>query len=157
VTDFEALYAQYFTDVYRYALSLCRSESEAEELTQETFFKALKTIDRFKGECRVYVWLCQIAKNTYFSWTKHKKRLLSETDMPEQIAPQEPERDYLENETDFELQSAIHLLAEPYKEVLMLRIFGELSFARIGQLFGKTENWARVTYHRGRIKVKEML
>jgi RNA polymerase sigma-70 factor (ECF subfamily) len=157
VADFEALYAQYFTDVYKYVLSLCRSQSEAEELTQETFFKALQNIDDFKGECRVYVWLCQIAKNTYFSAAKKQKRLVPEEEAPEQAAQSEPEPDFIAGETSFEVQSALHKLEEPYKEVLMLRIFGELPFARIGQLFGKTESWARVTYHRGRSKLKEML
>lgn len=157
MADFEALYAQYFTDVYKYALSLCRSESEAEELTQETFFKALQSIDGFKGECRVYVWLCQIAKNTWFSLAKRQKHLVPEKDAPEQPASSELERDFLTGETSFELQNALHGLEEPYKEVLMLRIFGELPFARIGQLFGKTESWARVTYHRGRLKLREML
>lgn len=157
MADFEALYAQYFTDVYRYSLSLCRSEDEAEELTQETFFKALQSIDRFRGECRVYVWLCQIARNLYFSSAKKQKRLVPEEAAPEQAAESNPERELLSGETSFALHSALHKLDEPYKEVLMLRIFGELPFARIGQLFGKTESWARVTYHRGRTKLKEML
>lgn len=157
MTDFEALYAQYFGDVYRYALSLCRSESEAEELTQESFFKALENIDGFKGECRVYVWLCQIVKNTYFSHLKKQKSLSPEEDAPEQTAPGEPERDFVAGEISMEAHLALHRLEEPYKEVLMLRIFGEMPFARIGELFGKTESWARVTYHRGRLKLKEML
>ena len=157
MADFEALYERHFTDVYKYALSLCRSESEAEELTQETFFKALQNIDRFRGECRVYVWLCQIAKNTWFTASKRQSRLVAGEDAPEQAAPGEPERDHLAGETAYELQRALHSLDEPYKEVLMLRIFGELPFARIGQLFGKTESWARVTYHRGRMNMKEML
>ncbi len=155
--DFETLYVQYFTDVYKYVLSLCRSESEAEELTQETFFKALQNIDRFQGQCKVYVWLCQIAKNSYFSSLKKRKRCVPQEEAPEQIAPGEPEQDYLTGEIAFEAQQALHRLGEPYKEVLLLRIFGELPFSRIGQLFGKTESWARVTYHRGRIKWKELL
>jgi len=157
VTDFESLYAQYFADVYKYALSLCRSESEAEELTQDTFFKALQNIDRFKGECKVYVWLCQIAKNTWFSAAKRQKRLVPEEEVPEQAAADGPESECLAGETSLETQRALHRLEEPYKEVLMLRIFGEMPFSRIGELFGKTESWARVTYHRGRIKLKEML
>ena len=157
MADFEALYAQYFTDVYKYVMTLCRSADEAEEITQETFFKALQNIDRFHGECRVYVWLCQIAKNTWFSRLKKQKNLIPEDEAPEQAAEGEPEQDYLAGETSLAVQQALHRLEEPYKEVLMLRIFGEMPFARIGQLFGKTESWARVTYHRGRQKVKEML
>lgn len=157
MVDFETLYVQYFTDVYKYVLSLCRSESEAEELTQETFYKALQNIDRFKGQCKVYVWLCQIAKNSYFSSLKKNKRCVSQDEVLEQRMPREPEQDYLLDETAFEAQQALHRLREPYKEVLLLRIFGELPFSRIGQLFGKTESWARVTYHRGRLKWKELL
>lgn len=155
MTDFEALYARYFTDVYKYTLSLCRSESEAEEITQETFFKALQKIDSFQGECKIYVWLCQIAKNTYFSQLKKQKRFVSEEEVPELSSGDEPLQEVLSGESDFELQQALHRMPEPYKEVIMLRIFGEMSFARIGQLFDKTESWARVTYHRGRAKLKE--
>lgn len=157
MTDFETLYAQYFTDVYRYALSLCRSESEAEELTQDTFFKALQSIDRFQGQCKIYVWLCQIAKNAWFSSARRQKRLVPEEEAPERAAPGSPEADCLAGETSLEAQRALHRLEEPYKEVLLLRIYGETPFSRIGELFGKTESWARVTYHRGRIKLKEML
>jgi len=92
VEDFEALYAQYFADVYRYALSLCRNAGEAEEITQETFFKALQKIDEFHGECRVYVWLCEIAKNTWFSRAKAQKRLIPEEEMPEQPSEENPEQ-----------------------------------------------------------------
>lgn len=155
--DFVKLYSQYFDDVYKYILSLCRNESEAEEVTQETFFKALQNIDSFHGKCRVYVWLCQISKNTYFSRQKKQKRFIPDEDIPEQAADGELEGDYLTEETSLEMQQALHSMDEPYKEVLMLRIFGEMSFARIGQLFQKTESWARVTYHRGKIKLKEML
>jgi RNA polymerase sigma-70 factor (ECF subfamily) len=157
VEDFEALYAQYFADVYRYALSLCRNAGEAEEITQETFFKALQKIDGFHGECRVYVWLCEIAKNTWFSRVKAQKRLIPEEEMPEQPSEENPEQALLAQEANLAAQQALHRLEEPYKEVLMLRIFGEMPFARIGQLFGKTESWARVTYHRGRQKLKEAL
>lgn len=143
--------------MYKYVLSLCRNASLAEELTQETFFRALQTIDGFRGECRVYVWLCQIAKHLYFTSVRQSGRLVPEEEAPELPARDEPEADFLAGETGYELQRALHSLEEPYKEVLMLRIFGELPFSRIGQLFGKTENWARVTYHRGRLKCKEML
>jgi RNA polymerase sigma-70 factor, ECF subfamily len=155
--DFGELYEKYFDDVYRYALSLCRSGSEAEEITQETFFRALQSVGKFRGECGVYVWMCQIAKNTYFSLAKKKKRFVSDGEVPERAGGSEPESDYIAGESGLELQSALQRLEEPYREVLMLRFYGELPFARIGQLFGKTESWARVTCHRGRLKLKEML
>nr|WP_301281489.1 RNA polymerase sigma factor [Anaerocolumna aminovalerica] len=73
VTEFEEIYSEYFEDVYRYVLCLCRNESIAEDITQETFFKALKNIDSFKGDCKMSVWLCQIAKNSYFSYLKKEQ------------------------------------------------------------------------------------
>ena len=150
--DFQEVYDLYFQDVYKYALSLCRNEHIAEEVTQETFFKALKSIDSFHGECKLYVWLCQIAKNTYFTYAGKEKR-----NQPEQevSAGNSLEETLLRKESAFEIHRILHTLEEPYKEVFSLRVFGELSFRQIGELFGKTESWARVTYHRARLKIKE--
>ena len=144
--DFEQVYRTYFTDVYRYVLSLCRNEGIAEEVTQQAFFKALQAIGGFRGECRLYVWLCQIAKNEYYTWLRKNRGGEPMEDRVEDL-----EQKFLRRETAF------HALPEPYKEVFSLRLFGELPFAQIGQLFGKTESWARVTYHRARLKLKEEL
>ena len=153
MTAFEEVYEAYFKDVYKYALALCRDEHMAEEVTQETFFKALKSIDSFRGQCKLYVWLCQIAKNTYFSMvSKSRNREPGEIGETEDL-----ESALLRSESAFEIHKALHALEEPYKEVFSLRIFGELPFRQIGQLFGKTESWARVTYHRARLKIKEEL
>ena len=153
MTAFEEVYEAYFKDVYKYALALCRDEHMAEEVTQETFFKALKSIDSFRGQCKLYVWLCQIAKNTYFSMTaKSRNREPGEIGETEDL-----ESALLRSESAFEIHKALHALEEPYKEVFSLRIFGELPFRQIGQLFGRTESWARVTYHRARLKIKEEL
>jgi len=151
--DFQEVYDQYFTDVYKYVLSLCRDPNLAEEITQETFFKALKKLDDFRGQCRLFVWLCQIAKNTYFSHRAKRTAGLS-TEPKEDSSAEET---FLQNETSFEIHRVLHALQEPYKEVFSLRVFGELSFRLIGELFGKTENWARVTYYRARIKIQEEL
>ena len=157
VTDFEQVYTQYFGGVYQYLMSLCRSEALAQELTQETFFKAMRQIEGFKGECKLYVWLCQIAKNTYFSYLRKEKRCEAPEEVPEQADEAGLEEAVVQSDTAFSVHRALHAMPEPYKEVLTLRIFGELSFAQIGELFGKTESWARVTYHRGKIKLKETL
>ena len=154
MTDFQEVYDLYFTDVYKYVLSLCRNGQVAEEITQETFFKALKSIDSFQGQCRLYVWLCQIAKNTYFSWSGREKRTRQEQEFP---AEDDLEERLQDQETAFAIHRILHSLEEPYKEVFSLRVFGELSFRQIGQLFGKTESWARVTYHRAKLKIKEDL
>lgn len=152
MTDFQEVYDLYFKDVYKYALSLSRDPHVAEEITQETFFKALKNIGSFRGQCRLYVWLCQIAKNTYYSYSQKQARAA-----PEQEAPsgESLEDKLLTKESAFEIHKLLHKLPEPYKEVFSLRVFGELSFQQIGELFGKTESWARVTYHRARLKIKE--
>ena len=121
----------YFDDVYRYLLSLSGSESTAEELTSETFFRAMDALDRFRGECSVRVWLCQIAKNLYYSQLRREKRL----------APLEDCR----------------IAEESHEEVFMWRVYGEKSFRDIGALFGKTENWACVTYHRAKRMIREGL
>ena len=157
MTAFEEGYQRYFKDVYRYVLSLCKNEGIAEEITQETFFKALKSIDRFDGTCKLYVWLCQIAKNTYFSFCKKERRLDADADMEQIPAEGSVEEKQLQSAEAFEIHKRLHTLKEPYKEVFSLRLFGELSFAQIGELFGKTESWARVTYHRARLKIKEDL
>ena len=150
--DFQEVYDLYFKDVYKYALSLCRDVHLAEEITQETFFKALKSIDSFKGQCRLYVWLCQIAKNTYFTYAGKQGKLTVEVEAPDGEGLEER---LLEKESAFEIHRILHRLPEPYKEVFSLRVFGELTFKQIGELFGKTESWARVTYHRARLKIKE--
>ena len=148
--DYEKIYALYFQDVYRYVCALSRDANLAEEITQETFFKALKSLDSFRGQCRLYVWLCQIAKHTYLSHLKKRKE--PEKEEPLRCSIEEM---MLEKESAFQIHQALHNLSEPYKEVFSLRVLGELSFRQIGLLFGKSENWARVTYHRARLKIKE--
>ena len=158
MTDMEAIYEQHFKNVYRYALSLCRNETTAEDITNETFLKAIKAIGKFNGNCDIKVWLCQIAKNTYFSLLKKAKNTV----------PLEPEIEIVDTDGNFveklmdrasvmEIYRRLHDLEEPYKEIFSLRTFGELSFAEIAELFGKTENWARVTYHRAKLKLREAL
>lgn len=154
MTEFQKVYDTYFQDVYRYALSLCRNESLAEEITQETFFKALKSIDSFRGQCRMFVWLCQIAKNTYYSMAAKEKIRPYEEGVQEGWGDSLESR-LLTSESAFEIHKALHQLEEPYKEVFSLRVFGELSYKQISQLFGKTESWARVTYHRAKLKIRE--
>ena len=157
MTDFQEVYELYFRDVYRYALSLCRSESIAEEITQETFYKALAKLDSFDGKCKVSVWLCQIAKNTYISMCRKNKHLDPSADTSQLVDGWSVEDSICNQDTAFSVHKILHNLDEPYKEVFSLRTFGELSFKQIGELFGKTEAWARVTYHRARLKIKEEL
>lgn len=155
MTQFEEIYEAYFREVYLYALALTKDREQAQEITSETFARALEGIDRFRGDCDVRYWLCRIAKNCYTSQLRKDGRL---TELPEEL-PQEGsvEQNAIDAALSEQAQAALHALEEPYKEVFMLRVYGELSFRRIGALFGKTENWACVVFHRARNKLKERM
>ncbi|NMH68084.1 sigma-70 family RNA polymerase sigma factor [Bacillus sp. RO3] len=156
MTEFEGIYDQYFREVYAFVLTMSRDEKTAEEITQETFFKALKSIDQYKGHCKINVWLCQIAKNTYFTHHARQKRYVH--DEGEEAACDTAIEKLIERKEEaFRVHQVLHSLQEPYKEVITLRIFGELSFKEISELFGRTESWARVTYYRGKQKMHERL
>lgn len=152
--DFDRVYTEYFSEVYKFVLSLCRNPVLAEEITQEAFFKALKNIDSFKGESSLNTWLCKIARNTFYSYTK-KNRREADHALEIVISDEDIEGQFADRETAYAIHKVLHRLNEPYKEVFWLRTFGELSFAQIGTLFSKTESWARVTYYRAKIMIKE--
>ena len=158
--NIEELYRTYFDIVYRYIRSISQDGSLAEEVTQEAFFKALKKADQFRGDCDVRVWLCQIAKNTlYDHLKKQKKQLLGDERLEEaeSAGGELLEEKLAQRSQAMEIHKVLHRLSEPYKEVFSLRTFGELTFREIGMLFGKSENWARVTYYRARVKIREEL
>jgi RNA polymerase sigma-70 factor (ECF subfamily) len=156
VEEFNEVYRQYFQQVYRFVLTLCRDEKLAEEVTQETFYKAFKSLDQYKGNCQIHVWLSQIAKNTYFSHLRKQKRL-DPLDQQERGSELNVEALLQTKEEAFLVHKALHQLDEPYKEVFTLRVFGELSFKQISELFGKTESWARVTFHRAKPKIQRIM
>ena len=160
--DFEELYQRFFKDVYLFVLSMSRDPHTAEEITQETFFRALKEMRHFKGNCSVTSWLCQIARNLYLDQLRKSRRLLPESDVEESLSSrQSPSPDMAEScikkEDALSIYRIRHCLDEPYKEVFTLRALGELSFREIGDIFGKQESWARVTYHRARMKILKEL
>lgn len=154
--DIKTIYDQYFHDVYYFALSLSRNEQIAEEITQETFFKALKNIDHFKGHCKMNVWLCQIAKNTYFTY-RNKHNRYEQYRHQEIASEMNMEKKFVDQTESLRIHKLLHHLDEPYKEVFTLRVFGELSFKQISQIFEKTEGWARVTFFRAKQKIQEKL
>ena len=154
VPDFEEIYRAYFADVYRYALALSGNPNMAEEVTQETFVRALTAIDSFRGECQLRVWLCRIARNQYLSLCRRRKR---SAEVPGEVESGGVEEGFADRETARLLHRLLHALPGPYKEVFSLRTFGELPFGQIGELFGKTESWARVTYFRARQKLREAM
>jgi len=158
VTEFEAIYTRYFSSVYRYVFSLCRNETVAEEITQEAFYKAMEHIDQFDGKCKLYVWLCQIAKNTLYTYVKKQKRIVSESDLDLSLLPDTSfESVLIDKELAWEIHKLLHKLDEPYKEVFSLRVFGELSFSHIGELFGKTDSWARLIFYRAKKALRRNL
>ena len=118
----------------------------------------MKSVDCFRGDCDIRVWLCQIAKNLLFTHNKKQKRYTGE-EIPETVPDNTVRVDeLLENSAQsMEIHRVLHTLVEPYKEVFTLRVFGELSFRQIGDIFGKTESWARVTFHRAKLKIVEEL
>jgi len=154
VAEVEEVYQRYFKDVFLFVYSLCKDQHVAEDITSEAFMKALKSMDQFKGESDIRVWLCQIAKNTYFSHLRKKKRLVYQELQGEVPQEESFEKKILSSETAMKVHEILHSLPEPYKEVFTLRVFAELSFKQIGQIFGKSENWACVTYHRARKKIQ---
>ena len=154
----EELYNTYFHDVYLYMMSLSKNEEISEEITQETFFRAMKSLDKFEGKSSIKTWLCQIARNLFINHIKKQKRI-SDDELPIDIP--DVKADFVEKISDnseaVSIHKILHNLEEPYKEVFSLRVFSELSFKQIADIFGKTESWARVTFHRGKLKISEKL
>ncbi|MEB2280516.1 RNA polymerase sigma factor [Lysinibacillus xylanilyticus] len=149
--DFEEIYQAYFQDVYFYMKSLVSDENIAEEITQETFFKALKSMHQFDGKKDIRAWLFKIAKNTYFTHYKKQQRQINQ--MEESVLDVQIVEHLMNEEQAFDIHRYLHAMEEPYKEVFSLRTFGELSFDKIGQLFGKSDGWARVTFYRAKKKI----
>lgn len=155
--DFEQVYQTYFKSVYRYIRRLSGDEQLAEEITSETFVQVMRSIGTFRGDCDLRVWICQIAKNTYYTHLKKQNRVaaLDEEAWLALADPAAPVEERLDAKEDAQrIRALLHDLPEPYKEVFMWRTLGELSFAEIGALYGKTANWACVTYHRARQQIK---
>lgn len=157
--DFADVYTEYADQVFRFILSMTRNETLAEELTQETFYKAYLHIGKFKGKSSLFVWLCQIAKNLVYNDYKKNRRLLPDDDSTENAARKDNSisEDFtlslLQKEQATLLHRILHTLPEPYKEVFTLRVFGELKFRDIAELFGKTESWAKITYYRAKERI----
>ena len=156
--DFEDIYYLYFREVFLYIRSLSGDENIAEEVAQEAFFKALKSIDSFDGSKDIRAWLFTIAKNTYFSYYKKNKRNVGYDSLDDMPDTGVTITEHISNEEDaFIIHQFLHTMEEPYKEVFSLRVFGELPFEKIGEIFGKSSGWARVTYHRARKQVIEYM
>lgn len=153
--NMDEIYRRHAQTVYKFLLSLCRDGDLAEELTQETFCQAIRSIHRFDGSCKLSVWLCQIAKHLWYQHLRKRKR---EVPLPEEameVPIPSAEEGLLEQEGRLELLKQIHALPEQQREVVYLRAFGNLSFREIGDVLGKTETWARVTFYRGKEQLRK--
>lgn len=156
--EFKDIYQLYFSDVYYFILSLSRNQHIAEDITSETFLKAMKGIDKFRGDSNIKTWLFQIGKNEYFSFLRKSKNidLIDCLDMGNENDNTLEKHIISKNQIE-RINEIIHSLDEPYSEVFILRHYGEFTFKEIGKIFGKTDNWACVTYHRSRMKLQREL
>lgn len=162
VTD--EVYKEYSQMVYKYLFSLTRDAHAAEEVTQETFYQAVRCAGRFDGSCRFSTWLCAIAKNQLNSYRRKHPAPIYDAEGPEVSTEADtgktnvtPETTVLSEYGRVDILKKLHQLDEAVREVMYLRIFGDLSFAQIGEITGRTENWARVTYYRGKEKLRKEL
>ena len=157
MAEMDMIYEEYAKPVYRYLCSLCHDTDLAEELTQETFYRAMKSIHTFKGQCKLVVWLCSIGKHLWLQELQRRERkptasLSDRSDVADSTnIPQEFQGD----ENRVALFRAMQKLEEPVREVIYLRIMGDLKFSQIGDVLGKSENWARVTFYRGKEKLRK--
>ena len=157
-SEIETIYRKYFRDVFLYIRALSENESLAEEITQETFLKAMNNIEKFDGRKDIRAWLFVIAKNTYFSYCRRKKHDADWTEYENIVDVGVHFAENLVNEEKaFLIHKFLHNMEEPYKEVFNLRVFGELSYEKIGTLFQKSSGWVRVTFYRAKKKIEEYM
>lgn len=155
--DYEKLYNSYYMQIYSYVVPVVQNRALAEEITQNTFYKAISAQAKFKGRSNELTWLCSIAKNLCYDELRVERRVADMGGLSELPSNENIEYAIADSDMAFRIHLVLHRLEEPYKEVFQLRVFGELPFGQIATIFGKTETWARVTYHRAKLKIQERL
>lgn len=150
----DEIYQTYARTVYKFLLSKTHNEDIAEELTQETFYQAIKSIHRYDGSCKLSTWLCAIAKNQLLAYQR-KHPTEESIDDYQNLSMENVEAEVFDRMQRIELMKKLHVCPEPFREILYLRIFGSLSFKEIGEIMGKTENWARVNFYRAKERLKK--
>ena len=153
----EKLYEAFYMKVFSYVMTLTANRDDAMDITQETFYRAMSTTQKFRGESECFTWLCAIAKNLFVDEMRRNAKF---EDAPPEDKPdlkKGPEEKAVDADTTIRIHRILHSMEEPYKEVFNLRVFGELSFKEIASIFGKTETWARVTCHRAKIMIQERM
>ena len=154
--DLEKICNQHYKYVKSYALSLCLNEAMAEDITQETFYNAIKKIDTFKNDCKIETWLCSIARNIFLN-SKRKKQTENISDYPNLVAENSLEENVIKNENIKRILTEAVKLDTPYKEVFYMKTLGDMPYSTIADVFEKTENWARVTYFRAKKQIEERM
>ena len=157
MTDFERIFNKNREFIFKYLMKLTRNYSLAEELMQETFFRAYMNFSSLRNKDKASVWLCQIAKNTYYAWYNVQKRIDTYDDVNVSVASESPEEIFIEKELSEKAVACLNELDEPYREVFTLSVVGELSLKEISTMYGKSESWARVTFYRAKQKLLEKL
>ena len=152
MSDFEHIFSEQYQTVRKFLLRLSGDEHLSDELTQETFYLAMKQWKDFRGQCQLSTWLCGIAKRQYFQWQRKPPPTPVE-DVPAGADFTDP---LLDKEQRITIHRLLHSLPEPYREVVTLRTFGELTLEEIGGLFGKSGGWARTIYYRGRQQLNHL-
>lgn len=155
--NFEALYTACFHKLYRFALSLSRSETEAEEIVQETFLRAMQSVDKLPDETNLDAWLFRVARNVHISRLRKRKKEVGDAALDVVPSGEDIENRLLNQDQAHHILRLLHTLDEPYKEVFTLRALGDVPYAQIASLFAKSESWARVTYHRARLLLTERM
>lgn len=150
--NMEQIYKQHAKTVYGFLLTKTQNPDLAEELTQETFYQAVKHLDTFQGNSSVSTWLCGIAKNLWYDTLRKQKRHTNSEELSDVPLPS-AENEYFKSWDNVAILKQLHNLKEPMREVMYLRLIGNLTFGQIGEIMDKSENWARVTYYRGKEKI----
>ena len=157
MTDFEKFFNENREFIFKYLIKMTRNITLSEELTQETFFRAYMNYASLKNKEKASVWLCQIAKNTYFAWYNEQKKKEPLENLELVSDDQNIEETFVQKELSQKALHRLHELEEPYKEVFMLSVFGGFSLKDISTIFGKSESWARVTFYRAKQKLLERM
>lgn len=152
----EDIYQQHAQTVFKYLMTLTHDVYIAEELTQETFYQAIRSIHRYDQSCKITTWLCAIARNQFLAYQR-KHPIMEDMDVLREqgFAAPSAEQDVMAKVDRVTLMKKLHGCPEPYREILYLRLFGNLSFREIGDVLGKTENWARVSFYRGKERLRK--
>ena len=158
--DMEEIYSKYAEIVYKYVFCLTGNEDTTEEIVQETFLVAVKDINKFRGECKISTWLCQISK---YIWYRRLKKEKAKKEIPlnslqnSLFIEDSIEQNFCDKENKIELFKKLQKLDEDTRNVMYLRIFGNFEYSEIAEIMNKTPNWARVVFFRGKQKLKEGL